>query len=120
MDNIQARIDFVHKVMDGQYTYAEAKAELDRMEQVYGENAFSVGKVIRKPKPWTMKDLEDLHLDFMSSASSRDFFDYMAEMSEEVYRKKRKKRTFAIFGGVVALVAVIAAILLAFVRFFNS
>ena len=37
MDDIQARINFVHKVMDGQYSRAEAEAELDRMEQEYGK-----------------------------------------------------------------------------------
>lgn len=119
MDNIQARIDFVHKVQKGQYTYAEAEAELDRMQQVYGETAFSVGKVVRKPKPWTMKDLKKLERDFISSASSREFFDYMAEMSEEVYRKKRQKRMLAIIGGIAGLAALIAA-MIAIVRFFNS
>lgn len=119
MDNIQARINFVHNVMKGRYNHTEAKAELDRMSQVYGESAFSIGKVIRKPKPWTMADLEDLERDFMASASSREFFDYMAEMSEYVYRKKHRRKFFFIFGGIVAIIAFIAAII-AIVRFFHS
>ena len=119
MDSIQARIDFVHKVMDGKYSRAEAEAELNRMEQLYGEDAFSIGKVVRKPKPWTMEDLEELERDFMASASSRKFFEYMAEMSEEVYRKKRQRKKLAIFGGIAAAIALVAAVV-ALVRFFHS
>lgn len=105
MDNIQARINFVDKVMKGQYSHAEAAAELDRMEQEFGERAFTTGKVTRKPKPWSMEDLKDLERDFMASASSRKFFEYMAEMSEEVYRKKRQRKKLAIFGGIAAAIA---------------
>ena len=119
MDDIQARINFVHKVMDGQYSRAEAEAELDRMEQEYGKDAFTIGTVTRKPKPWTMEDLKDLERDFMASASSRKFFEYMAEMSEEVYRKKRQRKKLAIFGGVAAAIALVAAVV-ALVRFFHS
>ena len=119
MDSIQARIDFVHKVMDGKYSRAEAEAELNRMEQLYGEDAFSIGKVVRKPKPWTMEDLEELERDFMASASSREFFRYMAEMSEEVYRKKRERKKMAILGGIAAVVALVAAVVVV-VQFFNS
>ena len=119
MDNIQARINFVDKVMKGQYSRAEAEAELDRMEQEYGKDAFTIGTVTRKPKPWTMEDLKDLERDFMASASSRKFFEYMAEMSEEVYRKKRQRKKLAIFGGIAAAIALVAAVV-ALVRFFHS
>ncbi|OUQ76582.1 hypothetical protein [Flavonifractor sp. An100] len=119
MDNIQARINFVDKVMKGQYSRAEAEAELDRMEQEFGERAFTTGKVTRKSKPWSMEDLKDLERDFMASASSRKFFEYMAEMSEEVYRKKRQRKKLAIFGGIAAAIALVVAVV-ALVRLFHS
>ena len=45
MDNIQARINFVDKVMKGQYSRAEAEAELDRMEQEFGNAPLPLGKL---------------------------------------------------------------------------
>lgn len=53
------------RLMKGQYSRAEAEAELDRMEQEFGERAFTTGKVTRKSKPWSMEDLKDLERDFM-------------------------------------------------------
>lgn len=87
--NVRARINFMEKVMAGKYTRAEAEAELDRMEREFGDLAFLPGTVTRKPKPWTMKHLEELKTAAICGAGSREFFSYMAEVGEEVHRKPR-------------------------------
>ena len=111
-DDIQARLDFIHKVMDGEYTYAEAEAELDRMEAKYGEEAFLPGAVVRKPRPWTRQDLEDLKGAAVAGAGSREFLSYMAEMGEEVHRKERRNKQLKVAGIIAAIVAAVAIIVM--------
>lgn len=105
-----ARADFVRKVKRGEYTLAQAEAELDRMEEHYGEEAFLPGSVTRKEPPWTMEDLEDLHMDVIAGAGSRELFHYMAEVSDAVYRKRRRIKALAIAGGIVAAIALFGAV----------
>ena len=113
-DRTQAKLDFIHKAMEGTYTAEQAQAELDQMEREFGDLAFLPGKVTKTPRPWTRADLEDLRLEAAAGAGSRDFFAYLAEMGEEVNRterRKRKIRIFAIIAAVVAVAAVIAAVI---------
>ena len=112
-DRTQAKLNFIHKAMNGEYTADQAKAELDEMEREFGDQAFLPGKGAKKPRPWTRADLEDLRLEAASGAGSRDFFIYLAEMGEEVSRMERRKRTtkiVAIIAAVVAAGAIIVAV----------
>lgn len=104
-----ARVAFARKVKNGEYTLAQAEAELDRMEAHYGEEAFLAGSVIRKEPPWTMEDLESLDMEVTAGAGSREFLHYMAEVSDAVYSKRRRTKMLAIVGGVVAALALIGA-----------
>ena len=110
--NVQARIDFTEKVMAGKYTRAQAEAELDRMEREFGDLAFLPGTVTRKPKPWTMKHLEELKNAAVCGAGSRAFHSYMAEVGEEVHRKLRIRKwiktILAAFAGIAAVAAAAA------------
>ena len=38
----QARLDFIDKAIDGVYSPSQAKAELERLHQKYGDNVFPV------------------------------------------------------------------------------
>ena len=114
-DRTQAKLDFIHKAVNGAYTADRAEAELDRMEREFGDLTFLPGKVTRKPRPWTRTDLENLRLEAAAGAGSRDFFTYLAEMGEEVNRTERRKRTFRIVA-VVAAAAAAGAIIVAVVR----
>lgn len=111
-DDIQARLDFTHRVMDGAYTRAEAEAELDRMEAKYGEEAFLPGAAVRKPRPWTRQDLEDLKAAAVAGAGSREFLSYMAEMGEAVHRKERRSRQLKTVGSIAAIAAAAAMIVM--------
>lgn len=84
---VQARNNFVQKVMAGEYSCEQAEAELDRMEREFGELAFLPGTVNRKPRPWTMDHLRELKRSAACGAGSRAFLSYMAEVGEEVHRK---------------------------------
>ena len=114
-DRTQAKLDFIHKAMDGAYTADQAKEELDRMEREFGELTFLPGKVTKKPRPWTRADLEDLRLEAAAGSNSREFFEYLAEMGEEVTRTERRKRKIKIITAIAAVVAA-AAVILAVVR----
>ena len=109
--SIQARLDFVQKVMDGKYTRAQAEAELDRMEAEFGERAFLPGTAARRPKPWTMEDLRELERSAVCGAGSREFLSYLAEVGAEVHRRARVRR-FLLACGCAAAVAVAAAVVL--------
>ena len=91
-DRTQAKLDFIHKAMNGDYTAEQAQAELNQMEREFGELTFLPGTVTKKPRPWTRADLEDLRFEAAAGAGSRDFFAYLAEMGEEVNRTERRKR----------------------------
>lgn len=108
-ESSSARVDFARKVRQGKYTLAQAEAELNRMEECYGEKAFQPGSVTRKEPPWTMEDLEDLNLEVTAGAGSRELLHYMAEVGDAVYRKRRRIKTLAIAGGIVAAIALIGA-----------
>ena len=107
--NVQARIDFTEKVMAGKYTRDQAEAELDRMEREFGDLAFLPGTVTRKPKPWTMKHLEELKGAAVCGAGSREFLSYMAEVGEEVHRKLRMWKWIKVILAILAGIAAAAA-----------
>lgn len=110
-DNVEARVDFIEQVAEGKYTLSEAEAELNRMEQEYGNKAFLPGTVVRKPKPWTKEYLRDLEEDAIAGAGSREFLHHFAEVSADVYGRARRRRALAIGGGILAAFAAIALIL---------
>lgn len=114
-DCTKAKLEFIHKAMEGAYTAEQAQTELDRMEREFGKLAFLPGKVVRKPRPWTRADLENLRMEAAAGAGSRDFFAYLAEMGEEVSRMERRKRRIKILAIIVAVVAV-AAVIVAVIR----
>lgn len=109
-ESSSARVDLARKLRDGAYTLTQAEAELDRMEKDYGESAFLAGSITRKEPPWTMEDLEDLHMEVTAGAGSRELFHYMAEVSDAVYRKKRRTKKLAIAGGILGALAAIALV----------
>ena len=115
----KARLEFIQKAMDGEFTPAQAKAELDRMEAKYGKLIFTPGKAPRKPRPWTKQDLEGLWQKAICGAGSRDFLEYMAEMGWEIKRAERRQKIIQIFGILAAVVAVVA-IIMAIVRLLRS
>ena len=47
----QARLDFIDKAIDGVYSPSQAKAELERLHQKYGDNVFLPDSIVRKPRP---------------------------------------------------------------------
>lgn len=110
-DNVKARIDYIKKVAAGKYTLTEAEAELNKLEQEYGDDAFLPGAVVRKPKPWTKEYLRDLEEDAIAGAGSREFLHHFAEVSADVYGRARRRRALAIGGGILAAFAAIALIL---------
>lgn len=112
-DVIQARIEFVHNAMAGKYSREQAESVLDQMEQQYGEDAFLPGKVVRKSRPWTRKDLNKLEMEAVGGGGSREFLQYLAEMGEEVNRKERQKRQIKIVGLIGVVVVVILLIIVA-------
>lgn len=111
-DNVEARVDFIEQVAEGKYTLAEAEAELNRMEQEYGNKAFLPGTVVRKPKSqWTKEYLRDLEEDAIAGAGSREFLQYFAEVSAYV-NGKRKIIPIAIIVLAIAAAAIGGGILL--------
>ena len=109
-DRTQAKLDFSHKAMNGDYTAEQAQAELNQMEREFGELTFLPGTVTKKPRPWTRADLEDLRFETAAGAGSRDFFAYLAEMGEEVNRTERRKRKIKIIAVIAAIMAIVAVI----------
>lgn len=118
-ESSRARIDFANKVKNGEYTFTQAEAELDRMGECYGENAFLAGNVTRKDPPWTMEDLDDLYMEAIAGAGSREFFNYMAEVSDVVYSKKHRTKRLAILGGIASIIALIG-IMIAVVHYIRT
>ena len=118
--NVQARIDFIHKAEKGDYTAAEAEVELDRMEAQFGEAAFLPGTVRRKPKPWTERDLEELKDEATVGAGSREFLSYLAEVGSFVHERARARRRRRAILGAVAAVAAAAAIVTALIHLLRS
>ena len=49
-DHTQAKMDFIHKAMNGEYTADRAKTELDEMEREFGDQEFLPEKVTQKPR----------------------------------------------------------------------
>lgn len=109
-DSVNARCNFIRNAMAGNYTVAEAEAELERMEHEYGEQAFLLGTVPRKPRPWTKKDLNDLEKEVIAGAGSREMLSYMAEMGAEVRQNERRKKKVKIIGMIAVIVALIAVV----------
>lgn len=110
-DAIQARIEFIHNAKAGKYSREQAESVLDQMEQQYGEDAFLPGKVVKKPRPWTRKDLDELEMEAVGGGGSREFLQYLAEMGEEVSRKERQKRQIKIVGLIGVVIVVIVTII---------
>lgn len=106
----QARLDFIDKAIDGVYSPSQAKAELERLHQKYGDNVFLPDSIVRKPRPWTRADLKKLELEASAGAGSKDFLFYLAEMGYEVNRQERQKKRIKIFGILAAVVAAVAVI----------
>lgn len=88
---VEARFDFITNARAGKYTPAQAKAELDRIERIFGKMAFLPGTVTKKPRPWTKNDLEDLWKEAIAGAGSRDFLEYMAEVGYAVNKNNKHK-----------------------------
>ena len=110
-----AKLDYIKKAMNGAFSPAQAKVELDQMEKQYGELVFTPGKANKKPRPWTKNDLDDLWKEAVAGAGSRDFLEYMAEMGWEVKQAERRQKRIKIFGILAAMVAA-AAVIVAVVR----
>lgn len=115
-ESSNARVAFARKVRNGEYTLAQAEAELDRIEARYGEDAFLAGSVTRKEPPWTMEDLEGLNMKVTAGAGSRELLHYMAEVSDAVYSQKRRVKMLAIAGGIVAAAILLLGAAFAVVR----
>lgn len=105
-----AKLDYIKKAMNGAFSPAQAKVELDQMEKQYGELVFTPGKANKKPRPWTKNDLDDLWKEAVAGAGSRDFMEYMAEMGWEVKQTERREKRIKIFGILAAVVAAVAVI----------
>ena len=109
----QARLDFIDKAIDGVYSPSQAKAELERLHQKYGDNVFLPDSIVRKPRPWTRADLKNLELEASAGAGSKDFLFYLAEVGNEVNRQERQKKRIkmvAIITVAVAAIAVVVAV----------
>lgn len=89
MGVVEEHVKLTNKIMAGELTYNQVKNEIDRIESQYGEDSFGSYKVKKTSAPWSMKDLEDLEVQSVSGACSKEFYLYMAEVSEFVYKKNK-------------------------------
>ena len=110
-ENIQARMKFIQEAIAGSLSPEQAKERLDQFQQEFGEDAFLPGKVTKKPQPWDQTYLNELEMEAVSGAASREFLMHLAEVGAFVKRDTKKKQTrkrMRIFCLIVAFIAVIA------------
>ena len=117
MTGIDEQIKLAERIVRGELKKSEVEKELQRISEEFGDDCFNSYKVIRKPKPWNKKDLDELEVLSASGASSKDFYLYMAEMSEAVYSETKKNNTKKIILLVIILAVAVVASIVFFMRF---
>jgi len=95
MSLVKEHISLTNGILSGKISKADVETAMDRIEKEYGESAFNLYKVEKKPAPWTQGDLDDLEIQSASGACSKEFYLYMAEVSDYVHRNGNKNKIFA-------------------------
>lgn len=111
MSGVDEQIKLVSKILNGKIDKAGVEKEIEQIANKYGDDCFNSYTVKRKPKPWSVKDLQELEGLSTSGAASKEFYLYMAEVSEEVFSKEAFRKRIYI-GGVIVLIVMIICIIL--------
>ncbi len=96
-------------IVAGMYTPAQARAEINRLKEQYGESAFPPADFAKKPGPWSKAYLDELD---ERAISSEGYIEYMEEVSYSVHCRERRKRRLILGGSLVIIIAVIAVLII--------
>lgn len=90
MGLVEEHVKLTNSILAGDLNVDQVKSEVNRIESEYGPGSFDSYKVRKTSAPWTKEDLDELEIQSISGACSKDFYLYMAEVSEFVYKKNKK------------------------------
>ncbi|MCD8396906.1 MAG: hypothetical protein LUD12_06975 [Lachnospiraceae bacterium] len=106
-------IKLIRKILNNSISEKDALKELDRLELMYGDEAFTAYDFQKKEKPWNEDYYEDLKNKCITGAGSKEFIIHLLEVREYLNQKKRNGRIFA---GAAVLILVLIVICVIFVR----
>ena len=90
MDAFDEQINMIHDILDGKLSKEQTKVKIDEISKKYGDNNFTHYDLVKKDKPWTRADLDELHKICITGVASKDVYLYMAEISDYLKAKKKK------------------------------
>jgi len=87
MSALEERIDLIEKILANRVTKATVVKEIQRLEEAYGKDAFSVIVFRSKPKPWNEEYYEDLKQLSLAGEDSKEYILHLVEVRDELYGK---------------------------------
>lgn len=112
MDKYQIKNDLIKGIIDGEYTLAQVRDRILKIEAEFGEEFFDDDDFPKEEKPWNRETLKKLETASLVGTCSKPFILYLAEVSEYVHNKERndedsKKKIIRLRILVVSVIVVI-------------
>ena len=106
---VDERIALIEKIIGGEIDKKGVQMEIQRIEKMYGSEAFPTFEFQKKEKPWNKEYFEELKNLCMSGAGSREFLLHLSEVRDSVSWRIKKIKNLII--GIFATVAIIGIII---------